>query len=175
MDSRALASRLVEIARAEVGVREEGGNNRGSRIVEYQKATNLNTGAWPWCAAFTCWVMREWLADDAVREALNKTRNDAERWRCKFAGAFRWESWARTRGVKILTENDSCRAGDFVIFDFSHIGIVGIGGHPGQVLETIEGNTGPAGGRDSTTGDGVWIKSRRHSPELIRSFVRVVP
>lgn len=41
--------KLIAIASAEVGVREEGGNNRGERIREYQSATDLNPGAWPWC------------------------------------------------------------------------------------------------------------------------------
>ena len=33
-----LLKQLVDLVPAEVGVREEGGSNRGPRIVEYQKA-----------------------------------------------------------------------------------------------------------------------------------------
>jgi hypothetical protein len=40
--------RLLSIAQAEIGVREQGGNNRGARIVTYQQATELPPGAWPW-------------------------------------------------------------------------------------------------------------------------------
>jgi hypothetical protein len=170
-----LARKLVDIAHGEVGTLEQGGNNNGPRIRTYQGATNLNPGSWPWCAAFTAWVLRAWLSAADVREALKlPDKAAAERWRCKYAGAFRWEEWARARGVQILPETATCRAGDFVLFDFSHIGIVSIGGKSGQSIETIEGNTGPAGLRDSNSGDGVWIKEREHSPRLIRSFIRVI-
>jgi hypothetical protein len=62
-----LVARLVALARSEVGTREGGGNNRGIRIEEYQQATWLTRGSWPWCTAFTCWLMREWARDRAVR------------------------------------------------------------------------------------------------------------
>ena len=58
--------KLVELAKNEVGTREGAVNNTGARIVEYQGATWLQPGAWPWCAAFTCWLMRELLEDEAV-------------------------------------------------------------------------------------------------------------
>lgn len=38
---------LVQIALAEVGTREEGGNNCGKDIREYQAATWLEPGPWP--------------------------------------------------------------------------------------------------------------------------------
>jgi hypothetical protein len=69
---------LVDLALAEVGVREEGCNNRGPRICEYQAATWLKPAPWPWCAAFICWLIREWLKLPAVREALSP-RNDKRR------------------------------------------------------------------------------------------------
>lgn len=162
---------LVAIAEQEVGVREEG-RNTGKRVIEYQKATWLAPGPWPWCAAFCCWLLQDWLREGAIQVALGLTTPAAQRkWRCRDASAFGWEKWARKRdGVLLLAEHEACRSGDFVVYDFSHIGIVVTGGRQGMMLETIEGNTNGAGSRE---GDGVYRKTRRHSPELIRSFIRI--
>lgn len=94
---RPTIKRLIDIAVEEVGTREQGGNNAGARIVEYQGATWLAPGAWPWCAAFTAWVMREWLEDEAVRDELGLVSSSAaEKWRCRDASAFGWEKWGST-------------------------------------------------------------------------------
>ncbi len=65
------------------------------------------------------------------------------------------------------------RAGDFVVFDFSHIGIVAadqkaITGS----IHTIEGNTNGKGERDSVAGDGVWKKDR--AQQLTKSYLRLL-
>ncbi|MBC7645020.1 MAG: DUF2272 domain-containing protein [Thermoleophilia bacterium] len=59
----ALRKKIVDIAAKEIGTKEEGGANKGSRIVDYRKAV---TGpgedpnvAEPWCADFTSWVMKQ--------------------------------------------------------------------------------------------------------------------
>ena len=167
-----LAQRLVEIARREVGVRETG-KNSSPRIVEYQKATWLQPGPWAWCAAFTCWCLREMLSTPGAKEALGlSSPSQVLRWRCRDAKAFGWLDWGRKRPhLQVLGENEPARAGDFVVFDFSHIGIVSIGGRQGQRLETIEGNTNLKGSRE---GDGVYCKSRLHDPDSIKGFVRVL-
>jgi hypothetical protein len=164
---------LIEVAEKEVGTREEGGNNEGARIVEYQGATWLAPGAWPWCAAFTAWIMREWLEDEAVRADLGlATFSLAEKWRCRDASAFGWESWARKRGLAVLTEADRAKAGDFVVFDFSHIGLVVEDQTSIRAkIRTIEGNTNGRGDRDSNSGDGVWRKER--APGLTKSYIRI--
>ena len=54
-----LQSELVRLAEGEVGVIENEGENSGERIREYQRASWLDVGAWPWCAAFICWLIRE--------------------------------------------------------------------------------------------------------------------
>jgi hypothetical protein len=120
-----LIDQMLDIARTEVGTREAAVNNTGARIVEYQGATWLAPGAWPWCAAFTAWVLREWLENEAVREALHlDSFSLADKWRCRDASAFGWEKWARQRKLEVLDETQKARAGDFVVFDFSHIGLV---------------------------------------------------
>lgn len=171
--------KLITIANKEVGTREEGGNNRGARIVDYQGATWLAPGAWPWCAAFCCWIMRELLEDEDARGFLKSTFQRpeltfamADKLRCRDASAFGWEKWARGVGFQVLPETALARAGDFVVFDFSHIGLV-IADQPALAtpIRTIEGNTNGKGERDSVAGDGVWIKERIHT--LTKCYIRI--
>lgn len=165
---------LLDLAVAELGTREGPINNVGARIVEYQAATWLAPGAWPWCAAFTAWLMRGWLSHEEVRQALSLgSMSNAEHWRCRDASAFGWVAWARQRQVTLLDEQALARAGDFVVFDFSHIGLVMEDqSAPGRSIQTIEGNTNLRGTRDSPQGDGVWRKTR--PPELVQCYLRVL-
>ncbi|MCG7962302.1 MAG: hypothetical protein N0E54_06350 [Candidatus Thiodiazotropha taylori] len=170
---------LIVIAQNEVGVREGFINNTGTRVVEYQGATWLQPGAWPWCAAFTCWLMREWLEESDIREYLKQyfqrdefTLTHAERVRCRDASAFGWESWAKQWKIPIYPETSLAKAGDFVVYDFSHIGLVIEDQHSiSDAIKTIEGNTNGMGERDSDTGDGVWIKNR--DPNLTKCYIRI--
>jgi len=164
--------RLLEIATHEVGTHEVGGNNCGPRIVEYQSATWLKPAPWPWCAAFICWILREWLKSPEVLAKLS-LRNDkeGEKWRPQTAGAFDFERWAKEKGVAVLKPSALAKAGDLVIFNFSHIGLIVKDQISPDSIETIEGNTNGGGQRDSTTGDGVWRK--RRAANLVRSFIRI--
>jgi hypothetical protein len=173
MNKKELLSRLVAIAAKEVGVKEQGGNNRGPRIVVYQQATWLKPDAWPWCAAFTAWVLREWLKDDEVLAALHIDESDAFAWRCRDASAFGWVKWAQKQGLYITDEKEPAKAGDIIVFDFSHIGIVEKDQVPGGLIQCIEGNTNGKGERDSVTGDGVWRKQRQ--PNTVRNLIRLLP
>jgi hypothetical protein len=167
--------KLIDLAQKEVGTREAAVNNTGVRIEEYQGATWLAPGAWPWCAAFTSWLMREWVEDDQIREALRLTSFPiAEKWRCRDASAFGWEKWAAQKGIALIPETEKAKAGDFVVYDFSHIGLV-VEDQPRQKTKilTIEGNTNGKGDRDSDTGDGVWRKER--APSLAKSYIRIFP
>jgi|GEM_PF-425385 len=166
--------KLIAMAKAEVGTREEGGNNRGARIEEYQQATWLTPGPWPWCAAFTAWLLQEWLEDATIRDFLIlRSQEAAMQWRCQDASAFGWEKWANKRNLPLLPETELARAGDFVVFDFSHIGLVIADQQSGaNFIETIEGNTNGRGERDSTSGDGVWRK--RRARELTKSYIRLM-
>lgn len=51
---RELRSKLIWIATAELGVREEGGENQGQRVGEYLGYVGLGLG-YEWCAAFASW------------------------------------------------------------------------------------------------------------------------
>ena len=164
---------LVDLAISQVGVKEGAVNNTGERVEEYQVATWLAPGAWPWCAAFTSWLMREWLEHESVWRAIGFTSfSQADKWRCRDASAFGWEKWAKQKNIKILGENNLAKAGDFVVFDFSHIGlVVEDQKSPDQKIVTVEGNTNGKGERDSVSGDGVWKKTR--DPKLTKSYLRI--
>ena len=168
-----MIQKLVEIAKKEVGTRESGGNNCGTRIREYQTATEMAPGAWPWCAAFICYCIREWLKDGEVLPWLNLQTKTPEEWRPKTALAYGLKSWAvaRPNTTAIFAENDRAEPGDIVTFDFSHVGLVV--SDNGDTITTVEGNTNGHGERDSETGDGVWLKERKKS--LIRNLIRIVP
>ena len=150
---------IVPIALAEVGTREVGGNNQGPRVVEYQKATWLEPAAWPWCAAFVCWVLQQAWAG-----------TEREKTRCRDASAFGWVKWAQKHGHTILPETQKAKRGDIVVFDFSHIGIV-VEDQTGAYIRTVEGNTNGQGARDSESGDGVWMKRRHHS--TVKNYIRL--
>ena len=165
--------KLAKLASCEIGVREDGGNNCGKRIREYQSATDLDPAAWSWCAAFVDWCIREWLKDKEVITWLGLKNRTPDEWRPKTALAYGLTSWAKQRPntTSIYNEKDRAVAGDIVTFDFSHTGIVleDCGDH----IVTIEGNTNGSGGRDSDSGDGVWRKIRKKS--LVKDFIRIHP
>ena len=173
-ETKSPLEKLAKIALSQVGVKEVGGNNNGPEIRKYQAATNLKPASWPWCAALTSWVTREWLKDPEAIEWLGLKVMTPEQWRPKTAAAFGYISWAKERPAttKVLSSRAKPHVGDFVIFDFSHIGIVTKVLSDGR-FQAVEGNTSAKGGRDSETGDGVWLKTR--STSLVRNFVRINP
>lgn len=171
-------NKLVEIAVTQIGIKEydtedagTSSNNDGKEVRMYQSATWLAPGEWPWCAAFVAWCLQRASQDDSFRTSLNlKYYYDV--WRCKDASAFGWIKWANKSGLKVFDEKELAKAGDIVVFDFSHIGIVEKDQIAGMdYIETIEGNTNGKGERDSVTGDGVWRKIRKVN--LVRNYIRL--
>lgn len=169
---------ILAVASLEVGIREQGGNNLGQRIFEYGRATWLPeksiVSGIPWCAAFCCWVLRAAL----IKSGVPPARTDA--FRCKDASAFGWVTWAqRASGVLVIQPDEAPKPADIVVFDFNGPGAAG-GGHigivemdvAGETFHTIEGNTGAAGGRETTDGsDGVCRKSR--GTRSVVNFIRL--
>lgn len=175
-----LQDQIVQLASREVGVREGPQNNTGDRIEVYQSATWLQPAAWPWCAAFTCWVLDAALQTPEGVGWLSRHRLTRERFRCKDASAFGWIKWAERHQLLVFDEHSNDHlpaAGDFVVFDFSHIGLLsrnfGAGATVAEptTIETIEGNTNGRGERDSVSGDGVWRKIRNIN--LVRAYIRI--
>ncbi len=170
-DRADLLAKLIDIAQHEVGVREVGGNNCGVRVRDYQRATDLRPlDAWPWCAAFTSWVIREWLNNfPEARRALGWKNEEVEAKRPKTASAFEYIDWARRFDQEILPPTARPESGMIAVFDFSHICFVKAP-IDAKTFRTIEGNTNGRGDRDSVMGDGVWEKTR--AKNLVRNFIR---
>lgn len=172
------ADRLVNIAYNEIG-EEEATANTSPRIIRYMLTTTLPPGKWAWCAAFTSWCLRWVLEDPRVQHELIqaghiRSYSDIEDWRCKSPRAFSWETWAQSKRIKIIYNGEGlAKKGDFVVYDFSHMGIVASDqARPNQMLNTIEGNTSVQGSRE---GDGVYAKSRKPHSSIISSYIRVIP
>lgn len=166
---------FVDIAVSQIGIREEGGNNNGAQIREYQQATWLKPDSWAWCAAFVDWCLREWLhtSDEACKALGLDSAKEIEAWRNKDASAFGAIKWGQSKGLYITDEKEQAKAGDLVVFDFSHIGIVIEDQLPGKdYIVTVEGNTNGKGERDSVSGDGVWRKERKTS--LVKNYIRIL-
>lgn len=159
-----LASEIIRIAKQEVGVEEVNGTNCGVRVNEYKAATWLPADqAWPWCAAFVCWVVREAMAAAGIKETATFKRP-------RTAGAWDFENWSLQQDATTQTKKPAWRdiqPGDVVIFTFSHIGIALSAPDKDGYLKTIEGNTDAAGSRE---GGGVFEKTRHFSK--IRSRIR---
>ncbi len=165
-EGRSLALRLVEILRAEEGVREVPANsNRGVRVQEYQSATWLDGTGWAWCAAFLCWGIKKLSEETPLPFPRPRT-----------AGAWDFERWARedaaAGGVKLYKPRKSghpIKPGDIVVYTFSHVGLA-IADEKGGSVRTVEGNTSTGGSRE---GGGVYVQMR--SLSLVRSHIRLFP
>lgn len=163
---KALQLALIAAARGEVGVREQGGENKGPRIEEYMGATwmpkeSVHKG-FPWCAAFITWNCKQACAALGINDD----------WVYLGADAKGWESHGAKRGWQLLDGNVQAFPGDLVTYDFrheghaDHIGIVVQ--DRGAMIETVEGNTNDDGCRE---GDGVYRKFR--SKHLVRHYIRL--
>jgi len=155
-----LAEKIVQIANAEIGVEEIGDTNCGPRVNEYKAATNLPpTEAWPWCAAFVDWVVWQAMKEDGLYSTYTFKRSTT-------AGAWDLENWSRKQDASTNTLRNpgrDIRAGDIVIYTFSHVGFAI--GDPYKWaglyrVATVEGNTDEEGERE---GGGVFAKFRKLS------------
>lgn len=161
VEEKTIAQRMVELAKREVGVEEINGTNCGPRVNEYKAATWLDPEkSWPWCAAFICWLVREACKGEKYTFKLPQT-----------AGAWDFENWSRAQDMSVKTKKPHAgdiKAGDIVVFTFSHIGLaISDADEFGYVL-TVEGNTDSSGSRE---GGGVFQKRRKISS--IRSRIRI--
>jgi hypothetical protein len=153
-----LADKIANIAMTQVGVRETS-NNGGDAIAIYQRATWLPVGAWPWCAAFVCYAIREAMKGGTYTFPRPQT-----------AGAWDLENWCRSvdKSARLIKPATSVKRGDVVIYKFSHVGIATSDMDPiDDRVSVVEGNTNGEGSRE---GDGVYLK-RRHLSK-IRSVIR---
>ena len=163
MNGKDIPQKMVLLAREEIGVSEVDGSNCGPRVDEYKAATWLDSDkGWPWCAAFLCWLLREAIKGEEVAFKRPQT-----------AGAWDFENWAKKQvasGIDLRKPtNEDIKAGDIVIFTFSHIGLAVKDIDPSGYVITIEGNTNGAGSREG----GSVLEKKRHVSK-IRSRIRIL-
>ena len=152
-----IPEKMVATARGEIGVSEVDGTNCGPKVDEYKAATWLDADkGWPWCAAFICWLIREAMEEDVTTFKRPRT-----------AGAWDFENWAKLELRK--PTNEDIKAGDIVVFTFSHIGIAVADVDSSGYVKTIEGNTNGAGSREG----GSVLEKNRHVSK-IRSRIRIL-
>lgn len=157
-----VAKRIVEIARTQVGIREET-KNRGEGIAKYWTATSYLAGYTnrePYCAAFICWLVKEATKDTDIKFSLPKSpvAYDFEKWGAANTG----------KGVNMFSNSTMPKAGDiFTLRTASHVGLVVKA--TASTITTIEANTDGSGSRE---GDGVYERTRPISS--VRKFVRIL-
>jgi len=157
----AMREAFVEIARSMIGTVEEGGNNRGPMVQQFQDAASwLDGTGWAWCAAFVGWCF------DRVAEKYHLGFATPEG-----AGAFWYEDWGRQQKLKILAPSSTIKRGDLIIYSFSHIDIATQDERDGRYC-SVGGNTNSANSRD---GDGVWEKWKTKKTAQIRTIIRPFP
>ena len=153
--------RALQVALAEAAkhVHEEGGDNTGPRVRQYQAASSLGGTGWAWCDAFC-----DFCFDEAGRPLTELHRS---------AGVELSYDLAKQLGWVV----PSPAAGDLVGFqwdsgDLDHIGIV-VEPQGDGTIKTVEGNTSPMPGTGQAQGegDGVYVKTRPRN--VCAAFIRV--
>lgn len=154
-----LAKLIVEVARKEIGVTEVNGTNCGARVDQYKAATVLPPHeSWPWCAAFVDWVVKQAMEGGSYTFHRPTT-----------AGAWDLENWSLAQDDSTSTRRkpgDDIKAGDILIYTFSHTGFA-VENAKGGMVDTVEGNTDSAGSRE---GGGVFAK--RRSTSVVKTRIR---
>jgi hypothetical protein len=143
-DARSL---LIYAAEACVGIKEEGGNNRGLYVSEIQKTSDGRATQEAWCME----AVQAWIS--YVETKLNIVSP-------LFTSAHCLTTWRRTPakqrvkisplpGAIIIWQHGTSQAG--------HTGILTEPNPARKTMETVEGNTGDGSFRD---GDGIYIRNR---------------
>lgn len=149
---------IITIARAELGVHETS-PNQGPGIQKYWEATSYGADGFknrePWCAAFVAWCVMLYT--------------EGSKYRPKSAAVRDWVPDALKLNWRVFGPRDGLlfpRAGDIVVFKFSHIAIVE--DFSGTHIKTLEGNTDDDGGRE-----GREVAERVRPLSLCKSFIRL--
>lgn len=140
----------VQIALTMVGRHEQPlGSNCGPQIAEffaadYYKPNKADNG-YAWCASFVCRIVQLALE----RAHLSETGTFR---RPKTPSAFGLADWSRAQDETTHTKDfpKEVKAGDIIIFTWSHCGIAVTDSDSRGEFETVEGNTNSAGSREGT-------------------------
>jgi hypothetical protein len=151
-----LAEFAVNIALEEArrGVFESDNNNRGERVDEYQTTASGVLGE-AWCVKFVYWCYEQAAGRLGVKNPMPK-----------IFGAAQFEAWA-TRERRLVT---SPIAGDVLIKEHRHAGLVTGAPLPAGTVPSVEGNTW-ANSDFAHRREGVYVL--KNERVLKCSFVRV--
>jgi len=133
--------RALSFAQQEVGVAEQPpGSNDAPRIADY-RASTAGAGIGPWCGYFVSWAAKQ--AGAPLGEAGQGFGAVSSAW-----------DWAKRTG-RTIPAGQTPQAGDLIVWNGTHIGIVESVDQDGKV-HTIEGNSSNAVTRRThdRTGDG---------------------
>lgn len=122
---------IVELATAELGVREATGNNDGPRVEEYLRYTNLGKG-YAWCAAFASWVYGQ-AGLSQPRNPWSPALFPSQRSYCKAGACYRTAVIERVQAADLFGIYSATAK------RINHAGIVR--GLQGKYLITVEGNS----------------------------------
>lgn len=142
-DNLSKRQQLQQIYQSQIGVKEQGGANRGKQVEQYLASVGLGSG-YPWCAAFVSWCFQQ-----------VDVKHPRSAWVPSYA---RTQNLIFQRGkfIKRLP-----RPGDVLMIWYAqlkrpaHIGFVERWQDTWVI--TVEGNTNADGSRE---GDGVYRKRR---------------
>lgn len=162
-----LPERVASIAEGFVGRSESPlGSNRGTEIQEFFDADNYDPNGikpgdsgYAWCAAYVCRVVQ--LAMRGSEWTFRRPRTP---------GAWAFEEWSlsQDRSTRTLKPaGEDIQRGDIVVFRTSHIGIALSAPDKHGMVQTVEGNTNDAGGRE-----GVAVLRKRRHFSSFRSRIR---
>lgn len=138
-----LITAVLRMAKAQVGIREVG-RNRGERVEEYLAVAGAGPGE-PWCAAFVSWCFALGAAELGVPNPMRLTPGALKIWRQ--SPPWLRSSWPTPGSIFVIDHGGG----------HGHCGLVESFTEGDLVIITIEGNTGPKGGRE---GDGVYRRAR---------------
>lgn len=146
MQRKDLNLRMLDLARFHIGVTEQGGNNRGPMVQEFQKAVDGKAQGEPWCMSFIQYLIKKTIEAHGGASAMPETEHCLTAWRKTFIiNKFRYPQ----PGWIVIWQHGNTQSG--------HVEIVS------DVLVdsilTIGGNTGPGQGI-VREGDGVYYRIR---------------
>jgi uncharacterized protein (TIGR02594 family) len=153
-----IAAEALKVAKSQIGVHEEGGNNKGVKVGEYLSSVGLPQG-YAWCQSFVYWCFKKASFNLSAANPVPKTAGVLKHWNeVKY-------------GKKVAVP----QVGDLFVMDFGkgmgHIGFVSSVDLVKKTFETIEGNSNDEGSREGyEVAHRTGKLSRRMSS--VRGFIR---
>ncbi|NJS09877.1 MAG: CHAP domain-containing protein [Microcoleus sp. CSU_2_2] len=158
------AQKLLNVARSYIGVREQGGNNRGRQVEEFQKAIG-GAAAEPWCMSFAQYCIKAAESETQANSQVPESEHCLTVWNGSPSQLRRSRP---EPGSLVIWRHGNSTSG--------HVGIVEAVNSDGT-FTTIEGNTSDSSGINRE-GNGVYRKQRDMDGEgnmRVVGFLKVFP